>query len=104
VIKREKRRYLALNVLSEQPFDECEVLDAVQDSVLRLFGEYGASKADIKLIKRVSEKRQLVLRCSHLMLEKVRAAIASIVEMDGKAVAVHVVGVSGTLKALSKKI
>jgi RNase P/RNase MRP subunit POP5 len=104
VIKRERRRYLALNVLSERPFDEREVLDAVQDSVLRLFGEYGASKADIKLIKRVPKKRQLVLRCSHLMLEKVRAAIASTVEMDGKAVAVHVVGISGTLKALSKKV
>jgi ribonuclease P/MRP protein subunit POP5 len=103
VIKREKRRYLALNVAGEQSFNEHEVLDAVQSSVLRLFGEYGASKADIKLIKGVPEKRQLVLRCSHLMLEKVRAAIASTVEVDGKAASVHVVGVSGTLKALSKK-
>jgi ribonuclease P/MRP protein subunit POP5 len=104
VIKREKRRYLALNVLSEQPFDEREVLDAVHASVLRLFGEYGASKADIKLIKGVPEKRQLVIRCSHLMLEKIRAAVTSTVEVDKKAVAIHVVGVSGTLKALSKKI
>jgi RNase P/RNase MRP subunit POP5 len=104
VIKQERRRYLALNVLSGQPFGEREVLDAIQDSVLRLFGEYGASKADVKLIKRVPEKGQLVLRCSHFMLEKVRAAIASTVEMDGKAVAVYVVGTSGTLKALTKKI
>ena len=103
MIKREKRRYLALNVESEQPFDDGEVLDAVHVSVLRLFGEYGASKADIKLIKGVPEKRQLVLRCSHLMLEKVRAAIVSTVEVDGKAASVHVVGVSGTLNALSKK-
>jgi ribonuclease P/MRP protein subunit POP5 len=103
VIKREKRRYLALNVAGEQPFNEHEVLDAVHASVLRLFGEYGASKADIKLVKGVPEKRQLVLRCSHLMLEKVRAAIVSTVEVDGKVASVHVVGVSGTLKALSKK-
>ena len=103
MIKREKRRYLALNVESEQPFDDGEVLDAVHVSVLRLFGEYGASKAGIKLIKGVPEKRQLVLRCSHLMLEKVRAAIVSTVDVDGKAASVHVVGVSGTLKALSKK-
>jgi len=37
------------------------------------------------------------------MLEKVRAAITSIVEVAGLPAAVHVVGVSGTLKALSKK-
>ena len=103
MIKREKRRYLALNVKSEQTFDEREVLDAVNVSVLRLFGEYGASKADIKLIKGIPEKRQLILRCSHLMLEKVRAAIVSTVEVDGKPASVNVVGVSGTLNALSKK-
>ena len=103
MIKREKRRYLALNVESEKPFDEREVLDAVHLSVLRLFGEYGASKADIKLIKGIPEKRQLVLRCSHLMIEKVRAAIVSIIEVDGNSASVHVLGVSGTLKALSKQ-
>ena len=94
---------MALNVESEHPFDEREVLDAVHVSVLRLFGEYGASKADIKLIKAVPEKRQLLLRCSHLMLEKIRAAIVSTVEVDGKPASFHVVGVSGTLKGLSKK-
>ena len=59
MIKREKRRYLALNVESEQPFDEREVLDAVHVSVLRLFGEYGASKADIKLIKGYSRETSI---------------------------------------------
>jgi ribonuclease P/MRP protein subunit POP5 len=103
MIKREKRRYLALKTVSEQPLDEQAVLGAVQASVCRLFGEYGASKANIKLIKTVPEKRQVVIRCSHVMLEKVRAAIASILEIDGKPVAIHVVGVSGTLKALANK-
>ena len=103
MIKREKRRYIAINVESEQYFNELEVLAAVQASVLRLFGEYGASKADLKLIKTIPEKRQLVLRCSHLMLEKVRAAIASIVQIADRPAVVHVVGVCGTLKALSKK-
>jgi len=103
MIKREKRRYLALEVVCGQPVDERAVLDSVQASVSRLFGEYGASKANIKLIKQVPEKRQVVVRCSHIMLEQVRAAITSIMELDGEAVAVHVVAVSGTLKALSKK-
>jgi len=103
VIKREKRRYLALEVVSEQPLNEQIVLDAIQSSVHRLFGEYGTSQANIKLIKYLPEKRQLVIRCSHMMLERVRAAIASTIEVNGKTAAIHVVGVSGTLKALSKK-
>ena len=103
MLKREKRRYLALKTVSEQPLDELAVLDAVQASVHRLFGEYGASQANVKRIKYIPEKCQVVIRCSHTMLERVIAAIASTVEVDGKTVAIHVVGVSGTLKALAKK-
>jgi RNase P/RNase MRP subunit POP5 len=103
MIKREKRRYLALEVASDQPVDEQAVLDAVQASVIRLFGEYGASKANLKLITCIPEKHQVVICCSHTMLEKVRAAIASIMEVNGETAAMNVIGVSGTLKALSKK-
>jgi len=94
---------LALEVVTEQPLNEQTVLDAVQASVLRLFGEYGASKANLKLIKNLPEKRQFVIRCFHKELEHVRAAIASTTTINGKTVAIHVLGVSGTLKALSKK-
>lgn len=103
MFKREKRRYLALTVVVEQPPSKEAVLDAVQASVHRLFGEYGASKANLRLIKKRQEKGPIVVRCSHKALEQVRAAIASTTVIDGKAVAVHVLGVSGTLKALSKK-
>jgi len=103
VLKREKKRYLDLKIVSEQPLNEQTVLDAVQASVQRLFGEYGASKANIKLIKTIPEKRHFIIRCSHKALEQVRAAIASTTEINGKNAAIHVLDVSGTLKALSKK-
>jgi RNase P/RNase MRP subunit POP5 len=90
--------------VSEQPLNEQILVDAVQASVHRLFGEYGASKANLKLIKAVPKKRQFVIRCSHKALEQVRAAIASTTAIDGKSGAIHVLGVSGTLKALSKKL
>ena len=103
MLKREKRRYLALEVVSEQPLNEQTVMDAVQSSVHRLFGEYGASKANLKLIKFIPEKHQFVIRCSHKELERVRAAIASTTAIHGITATIHVMGVSGTLKALSKK-
>ncbi len=103
MIKREKRRYLALRVVSEHSIDEDALLNAVKDSVRRLFGEYGASKTNLKMIYYIPEKRQFVIRCSHTMLEKVRASIASIIEINDKPTAIYIVGVSGTLKALSKK-
>jgi ribonuclease P/MRP protein subunit POP5 len=101
--KRERRRYLALKVQSEEHSDGRTVMDAVDTSVKRLFGEYGASQANLRLIEYIPQNNQLVIRCSHKALEKVRAAITSTIEINGKTAAIHVVGVSGTLKALSKK-
>lgn len=95
---------MALQVETGQPFDENSVLDAINASVLRLFGEVGASKANIRLIKCFAEQNRLFIRCSHVMLEKVRAAIAATVEINKTEAAVHVLEVSGTLKALAKKV
>jgi ribonuclease P/MRP protein subunit POP5 len=103
VPRRERRRYLALEVQSEEPLNGRLVMGAVEASVHRFFGEYGASQANLKLIKYIPENSQLVIRCSHKALEQVMAAIASTIEINGKTAAIHVVGVSGTLKALSKK-
>jgi ribonuclease P/MRP protein subunit POP5 len=103
VPKLERRRYLALRVESEQPFSGSTVMDAVVASVQKLFGEYGGSQANVKLIKHIPQKSQLIIRCSHSSLEKVRAAAALITEIDQKPATIHVINVSGTLKALSKK-
>jgi len=103
MIKREKRRYLALKAVGLETFDEWAVLKAIQSSLCRLFGEYGASKAHIKLMKAFPDRHQLVIRCSHTILEQVRAAIAAITWINGKNAAIHVLAVSGTLKALNKK-
>ena len=101
--RRERRRYLALKVKSEEPLNGRTVVDAVEASVQRLFGEYGASQANLKLIEYVPQNNQLVIRCSHKTLEKVRAAVTSTIEINGKIATIHVIGVSGTIKALSKK-
>ena len=94
---------MALKVETKNPICEQEVFVAVQESVLSLFGEYGASKANIKFVKYIPEKGQFVFRCSHVMLDKIRAAITSIITLNGKKVTIHVINVSGTLKGLSRK-
>ena len=99
-----RRRYLALEVVSEQAVTERAVIDAVWNAVLELFGEYGASQTDLSLIKADPERNYAVVRCSHKSLERTRASIASITEINGKPAVVHVIGVSGTLRALRKKV
>ena len=102
--KRVRRRYLALKVVSEQAVTERAVMNAVWKAILQLFGEYGASQTDLSLMEADSQRNCAVVRCSHKSLERTRASIASITEINGKPAVVHVMGVSGTLRALRKKV
>jgi len=98
-----RRRYLALKIDSEESLEHKAVSDAIWSAVLRLFGEVGASQAGLFMVRSDTQKGHIVLRCWHKALPMVRAAIASITIIGGKPAAVHVLRVSGTLKALSRK-
>ena len=100
MLKRVKRRYLALQLDGDCALQEREFLDAVWHSVTQLYGEYGASFAGLALIHYDADSKTAVLRVSLESLVSVRAALALITHVGGHEVAVHVAGVSGTLKGL----
>lgn len=79
-------------------------MGGVWDVILKLYGEYGASRTGLALIDYDTEKKFAILRTAHTTLSMVRAALASITKIGDKPVAVHVLKVSGTIRALYKKI
>jgi RNase P/RNase MRP subunit POP5 len=79
-------------------------MDAVWAAVLRLYGEYGASRAYLSLISYDEEERHAVIRVAHVATDMVRAALTTITRIGTTTVAVHVVAVSGTIKALHQKM
>ncbi|MEM0008136.1 MAG: Rpp14/Pop5 family protein [Candidatus Bathyarchaeia archaeon] len=99
-----RRRYLTLKIESAEKFEAKELLDALWGAILKLFGEYGASKTGLTLIDYDLEKGLAIIRVAHTEVEKVRAAIATLTEINTKPSAIHVLTVSGTLKALHKKL
>ena len=103
MLKRVKRRYLALAIDSDKAFDSKQFMDAVWGAVGKLYGEYGASKSGLKLIDFDAKERFAVIRVSLVAVDMVRAALASITRIGNDVVAVHVLSVSGTIKALHEK-
>lgn len=97
-----RRRYLAIKIVSQEKVSEKEFFDAVWTAVLRLFGEYGASKTSLAIIEFNGRDGWAVLRCSHEAVEIVEAAVASVREINQQPAVLHVLRVSGTLKALRK--
>jgi RNase P/RNase MRP subunit POP5 len=103
-LKRAKRRYLALQVDSDGAPTPKEFIDAVWSAVTKLYGEYGASLTSLALIDYNAEKKMAVIRTALATVDIVRASLASITSLAGKEAAVHVVAVSGTIKALHEKV
>jgi RNase P/RNase MRP subunit POP5 len=101
--RRVKQRYLALRIESVESFEEEDVKDAVWSAVIQLFGEYGASQVGLFLVQYDRQRKEAVLRCWHKALPMVQASIASVTKMKDKPAAIHVLRISGTLRALRKK-
>jgi len=100
LLKKIKRRYLALKIDSKEAFSSKEFMDAVWDALLKLYGEYGTSRSGLKLIDHDAEERLAVLRIAHGEVEAVRAALASVTKIQDKPAAIHVLKVSGTIRGL----
>ena len=103
MLKRVKRRYLLVEVESEGVLEERELMDAAWSSVMKLYGEYGASKAALKMIEYDQIEKTLVLRTANDALDKTKAALVVITKVGDKRATLHVMTVSGTLKSLRTK-
>jgi len=102
-MSRQRSRYLAVLIESEEPLKGRAFIEAIWKSLLRLFGVYGASKSKVQVIEYDDEKALAVVRCSLSAVRIVRCSIATVTKVNGRPVAFHVIGVSGTLKALRRK-
>jgi RNase P/RNase MRP subunit POP5 len=75
-------------------------MDAIWAAVTKLYGEVGASLTGLTLIDFDVERKVAVVRVSLAALGMVKASLATVTSIAGKEAAVHVLAVSGTLKAL----
>jgi RNase P/RNase MRP subunit POP5 len=79
-------------------------MDAILQTISGLYGEYGASQTSLSLISFDDKNKSAVLRTGHTTVDMVRTALASITRIRDNPAAVHVLAVSGTIKALHKNL
>ncbi len=81
-----------------------EFMDSVWSAVARIYGEYGASQTSLALINYDMTEKTAVIRTSLETVDLVRASLVSITSVAGRETAVHVLAISGTIKALRKNV
>ena len=100
-MKRIKRRYLAIQLECQGTPTDRELMDATWASITRLYGEVGASLTGLALIDFDAEHKIAVVRCTLASLPSVRASLTAVTRVADYEAAMHVLAVSGTIKALS---
>ena len=86
-------------------FNKGDSMDALWEMVFKLFGEVGASKTGLSLVRGIDLGEDfLVVKCFHNSLSNVRAAVAAVTEINGSRAMMRVIAISGTLRALRKKV
>lgn len=103
---REKKRYLAFEVISKSKiYGYNSIAGAIHNSLLQLIGELGAGKAGIKFLedKFNQELQRGLIKINYKYVDHLRASLALIKCIDEKEVIARSVGVSGILKKAEKK-
>ena len=99
---REKERYIAFQIISEESVTYADLEAAVWNTMLDFFGEYGTSLSSMWLIKNLYDDQQQVgvIRCNNESVPAVLAALGLITRMGDIRVIFKVLKISGTLKGL----
>jgi len=97
---REKKRYLAFEVMTDGHLTASEVEQAVNKGLQRYLGVLGQAKAGARFMKDrydPAERRGLI-RVSHTMTGPVTAGLSLITEAGNAKASIMTVGASGILK------
>lgn len=102
---RETYRYVVFEIISKKEVSFAEVVDTVWKAALGLFGDSGTASMGLWIPQTLyeSSKKKGVIRASHTGVEMIRAALASIREINGVPVIFMVTGVTGTIRSAKNK-
>ena len=99
---REKKRYIAYEVLSDKAVSAAGTSAAITRAVKRLMGELQAGKASPQLLSQ-REGQRGIMKVNREYVNHIRAAFTLITAIDGTPAMVRSTGVSGMLNKTEKR-
>lgn len=98
---RERKRYLAFEIISETPVQDFKAISAaITNTALGFIGELGCAEAGIIMLpdKYNTQNQRGLIRVNNKSLNRLRATLALVQQIDNKNVIVRSVGASGIIK------
>lgn len=98
---RGRKRYIAIEVLSDEPIQRNAFINAVSYAGCSLLGDFGFSKCGVSVLG--FEDNTGIIMCKHTAVSETIAVLAFMTGVDGQSVIVRSAGVSGTVKGAETK-
>lgn len=95
---REKKRYIAFEIVSEKDLSFKQVSETITSVILKFSGITGLAEAGLIILKEKFNKNKCVLRISTKCVDKVRASFC----LTDKSMILRTLGVSGMLNKMDK--
>ena len=106
---RNKKRYLAFEVISEMSINREEVISIIWGALWDMYGSCGISRFDLWVIKIWNYDTpgkyvmKGILRCKREEVHSVRSIIPTITRFKSGRVVFHTLGISGSIHSATKK-
>ena len=104
MVKREKQRYVGFAIFSPDKPTKREVNNEFWKEYTNLFGTIGAASSGMYLIEYDEEEKRGIVRIRHDMINNLTICCALIRGINNQKSIVHRIGVSGTIKGVTKKM
>ncbi len=100
---KEKKRYLAFEVISKKALGNIHITNQISEACLRFLGAKGVAEAGVIFLKYDKEKQRGLIRVNNKYIHNLKTALALISEIDKNEVIIRGIGVSGILNKAEKR-
>ena len=97
---REKKRYLAFDVVSEEAFKTSEIKNAIKKESLKFLGEMEFGRAGIMMIGNTG--KQGIIRVNNKYVNNLKTSLMLVKDVNNKKLTIKTTKVSGILKKLKE--
>ena len=99
-----RKRYILFEIISDSKFRENLIEISIKNAIKELFGAFGLSEANPKLLTELSKGDKFTLRIDHRYVQKAKLAMAMVKEINKKPLIFKTIKVYGTLKKIKEVI
>ena len=101
---REKKRYIAFEIESDNRLDKKEIINAVDSSCRSFIGEFNYGRAGVTILDETISNNKGIVRVGNKYLDLVKAGMMMIRKINGKNTVFRNVNVSGSIGKSKNKI